>query len=226
MNYFFLDFISLLLISLILYTIFYFKNIKWGTRITSCIHIPFIAAATISLLLQCLPDSHRTGTFYTFIILFGATGTILAQFEKNKFKTLSQIALTLSLAIANLLAGSIFLLYHIPTWIIFPAILIYIALITGTIIISKKQKYYFYFTVLFPYGLSLLFIICTFFNLIAYKDISSILLFISAISILLFTIYNILDYTNLKLKFGKFISHIVLVLIYCLISAGFTLMLF
>lgn len=226
MNYFFIAFASLLTITTILYVIFYFNNVKIGTLIISCIHLPLLTGSSISILIHLLPDANRIGTFLTLILIFGTIGTIFNQFEKQKFLILSIISFCISLSICELLTGSIFILYHVPSWIIIPALLLLAAILTTVIIFSKKQKYYYYLMLLILFSLSIFFIICTLFNLIAYKNVSSILLFTGSIEILLFTVFYSLNLSKFKLKVGNFINHMALVSLYCLIASGFIMMLF
>lgn len=223
MNYFAIGFSALFLITLILYTVFYFKKFTVATKVFECLHSPLLLGLTLSFLIGLLPDTSHIISLLSLALLFLITGQIISQFSKEKFKIVTQLAYIAGLIAANDLVGSIILLYHIPGWSIILGIIIFLLTFIALCILIGKQKILFYVTFFFPVLLTTLFVFTSIITLIAYVNLNSLLLLLSSIVLYLFIIFSVLDYTKFKIKIGKFINHCWLLLVQILFCASYIL---
>lgn len=221
MNNFSWIFTGLFIVSLTLYIIFYFNKKVILTKAFACAPIPIMAGTTVSVLINYIPDSIHIIFFLILSFVLCTTGKILQELsEKNLFLTIGKAMYGLSAGVFIFLFSSIFYLNHISQWFAIPAIAVSAAITAGLSLFIKHQKPVFYITCGFIELVLTHFSYVSLLTLIFDFRIYSILLFCGAIFSQIYTTFHLMDVKKLKLKHGKLIKQILLLVSQALVCSA------
>lgn len=221
MNIFSWIFSGLFLVSLALYIVFYIKNNNLLSKIFACASIPLMAMTTVAILFKFKPDSIHIIIFVILSFIFCTTGKILQEVsDKNIFLLAGKGLFGLSAGLYIFLFSSIFYLHHISQWFTILTIFIAIGFTVALILIIKHQEPVFYVICGFLELSLTLFTYISLLTLIFDCRIYSILLFCGAVLSQAYTTFHLLDVKKYKLKHGKLIKQILLLVSQALVSSA------
>lgn len=223
MNYFIWIFLSLLVITLTLYIIFYNKKQK---IVFSLLIIPFTAALLTSILTERFPDSARIIQVQILVSLLTEIIMLLQLKQKKSLKPLAMLLYLFIFAVWNSLYFPAMYIIRIPAWfsVIFTIIMTFLFLAFCFIARNKSFILFIFYALSFFAGGQLLHIALA--ELIFTHRLYSIPLAIGSItSLIQLLIYSSETYLITK-KYSQLIFETSYLLSFAIVSAAGILMIF
>ncbi len=220
-----LSLLSILIISIILFIIFYNKKIDLARKITQSLQIPLIAAATICSITAYLPDSIHIILISSFAYAFCTACTVLMHFkEKIICRVLGRLFYLLSIFCWFILFKSTFYIYKVSAPVFLISSAIYLAIfITLCISLGKQTFEHYFWTFLSIFTCSLLHF-SSVITLINGHELYSYLLALGTSGMYAQVIYYLIEYKKPHGLNGVLIENIILICPQMLISASCYLM--